>query len=361
MRQAEFFRDRPPRRIEIDANDLVGAGDARALDDVEPDAAEPEYRDIGARPHFRGVDDGADAGGDAAADVANFIERRVLAHFGERDFRQHGEIGEGRAAHVVEHRVAVAPEARRAVRHHALALRGADGGAQVRAARETGFALPAFRRVKRDDVIAGLQRGDAGADLAHDAGAFVAEDGREDAFRVGARQRVGVGVADAGRHDLDQHLAGLRALDVDDLDGERLARLPGNGCADLHGYFAPEDSNPLFRSSPRKRGPSTKANCAWFVTLDSRLRGNERKKVTAARPLLSISVRRRRSRAPGAMNFHNARKTSCTPWPEAEDSTSGVFLHAFLSFAVCALIASGVSASAFDSATISGLSVSPWP
>ena len=76
--------------------------------------------------------------------------------------------------------------------------------------------------------------GDARADLAHDAGALVAEDGREDALRVGARQREGVGVADAGRHDLDQHLAGLRAFDVDGLDGEGLAGFPGDRGAGFH-------------------------------------------------------------------------------------------------------------------------------
>ena len=55
--------------------------------------------------------------------------------------------------------------------------------------------------------------------------------------------------------------------------------------------------------------------------------------------------------------MRNARKASCTPCPERRDSTSGVFLQAFFSLALCVLIASGVSASAFDSATISGLSV----
>jgi hypothetical protein len=70
-----------------------------------------------------------------------------------------------------------------------------------------------------------------GADLAHDARALMAEDRRELAFGIEARERVGVGVADAGRHDLDQHFAGLRPADLDGLDGERLVRLPGNGCA----------------------------------------------------------------------------------------------------------------------------------
>jgi hypothetical protein len=84
-------------------------------------------------------------------------------------------------------------------------------------------------------VVAGLQRGHAGADLAHDAGALVAEDRGKQALRVRARQCVGVGVADAGRLDLDHDLAGLRALDVDRLDGERLAGLPGHRSAGFHG------------------------------------------------------------------------------------------------------------------------------
>ena len=62
----------------------------RALDDVEPDAAEAEDHDIRARPDLGGIDHRADAGGDAAADVADLVERRVLADLGERDLRQHG-------------------------------------------------------------------------------------------------------------------------------------------------------------------------------------------------------------------------------------------------------------------------------
>ena len=51
-----------------------------------------------------------------------------------------------------------------------------------------------------------------GPDVDDDAGALVPEDRREQTLRVGARQRELVGVADAGGLDLDQHLAGLRAL-----------------------------------------------------------------------------------------------------------------------------------------------------
>ena len=75
---------------------------------LRPMPPRPNTDDIGAGPDLRRVDHRADAGGDAAADVADLVERRVLAHLGERDLRQHREIGEGRAAHVVEHGVAVA-------------------------------------------------------------------------------------------------------------------------------------------------------------------------------------------------------------------------------------------------------------
>src|SRR5262249_37817556 len=131
---------------------------------------------------------------------------------------------ERRAAHVVVQRLAVEREARGAVGHHALALGGADRGAEVGLARQAGRALAAFGRVERDNVIALLHRGDAGPDIDHDAGALVAEDRREQALRVLARARVLVGVADAGRLDLDQHLAGLGAVELDRCHLERLAR-----------------------------------------------------------------------------------------------------------------------------------------
>src|SRR5690606_27821213 len=122
-----------------------------------------------------------------------------------------------------------------AVRHEPLALGGADGGAQVGLAAEAGLALPALRRVERDDVVAGRHAGDAGADLEDHAGALVAEDDREQALRVGAGAGEVVGVADAGRLDLAQHLAGARSLEVDLLDLEWLSGLEGDGGAGLHG------------------------------------------------------------------------------------------------------------------------------
>jgi hypothetical protein len=78
-----------------------------------------------------GIEDGANPGGDAATDIADLVERSVLANLGNRDLRQHREIRECGCAHVMVQLLALEREARRAIRHHALTLRGADGGAQI--------------------------------------------------------------------------------------------------------------------------------------------------------------------------------------------------------------------------------------
>jgi hypothetical protein len=75
-------------------------------------------------------------------------------------------------------------------------------------------------------VVARLEAGHAGPDFEHDAGAFVPEDRGEQPLGVSARQRERVGVADAGRPDLDQHLSpafGAFEIELDDLEGLFLA------------------------------------------------------------------------------------------------------------------------------------------
>ena len=84
-------------------------------------------------------------------------------------------------------------------------------------------------------MVAGNDAGDARADLAHDARALMAQHAREDALAVEPVERIGVGVADARRHDLDQHLARLRAFEVEFDDFERLLRFERDGGAGLHG------------------------------------------------------------------------------------------------------------------------------
>ena len=82
-----------------------------------------------------------------------------------------------------------------AVRHQALALRGAHGLTEVRLGVEAIFAFPALGGVERDDMIVRLHAGDARTHFAHDTGAFMAQHGREQSFRIVTGQREGVSVA----------------------------------------------------------------------------------------------------------------------------------------------------------------------
>src|SRR5690606_36506680 len=114
---AEFFGKLLTLRVDVDADDHVRANQARTLDHVETDAAQAEYDDVRTGLDLRSADDGANARGHTAADVADLIEGGVLADFRDRNLRQHGEVREGRATHVVVDDVLTDREAARAVWH----------------------------------------------------------------------------------------------------------------------------------------------------------------------------------------------------------------------------------------------------
>ncbi len=235
VRHPELARHLLAGGVDVHADDLVRAHHLRALDHVQADAAQTEHHHVRAGLHLGREQHRADAGGHAATDVTNLVEGRVLADLGQRDLRRHRVVAEGAGAHVVEDRLAVDAEAAGGIGHQALALRAADQLAQVGLAREAELALAALGGVERDHVVALLERGDARAHVHHHARAFMAQDGREDAFRIGAREGVVIGVADACGLDFHQHLAELRALEVHGLDGQGFAGFPGNGCFGLHG------------------------------------------------------------------------------------------------------------------------------
>ena len=130
--------------------------------------------------------------------------------------------------------LALVAETRGAVRHQALALGGSDRGAEIGLLAEAAFALPAFRRVERDHVIARFDRGDAGADLAHDASAFMAQDRRKNSLAVESVQRIGVSVADSCRLDLDEDLTRLWTFQIEFDDFERLFGFKSNRGARFH-------------------------------------------------------------------------------------------------------------------------------
>ena len=74
-----------------------------------------------------------------------------------------------------------------------------------------------------------------GADVDHDARPFVAEDRGKEPLGIGARAGELVGVADAGRLDLDEHLACARPFELDLLDDEGLSGFVGHGGTGFHG------------------------------------------------------------------------------------------------------------------------------
>src|SRR5205814_1707447 len=136
-------------------------------------------------------------------------------NFGDGNFRQYGEIGKRRRAHVMVDFLAIEGEARSAVGHDPGALGGADLLAEIGLARETIFALAAFGGVERDDVVALFQRRYAGAGLDDDAGALMPENRRKKPFGIGARSGEFVGMANTCRLEFDQDLAGLGAVKPD--------------------------------------------------------------------------------------------------------------------------------------------------
>src|SRR5260370_26385464 len=71
MGHSEAFAPRLAIRIDVDADDHVGAGKPQPLDDIEADAAETEHDAIGSGLDLGGSADRPDAGGAPSTDLAN--------------------------------------------------------------------------------------------------------------------------------------------------------------------------------------------------------------------------------------------------------------------------------------------------
>ena len=238
--------------IDVHADDHVGPDHLQPLDDVQPDAAQAEDHAIGTRLHLRRIDHRPHPRGHATADVAGTGKRRVLANLRQGDLGQDGEIREGGTAHIVGDRLALVAEARTAVGHQPLALGGPDGGAQIGLAAQAAFALPTLGRVQRDHMVPDGHRGHPRPDLDHHPRALMAEDARKNPLRVQTVQRIGVGVADAGGLDLDQHLPGPRPLQIDLDNLQRTFGLKGDGGAGFHGRGSLVWGRLSNRSAPRQ-------------------------------------------------------------------------------------------------------------
>src|SRR5450759_3769093 len=234
MRHAEAVAPFFLGTIEVNSDDFVGAHHPRALDDVEPDTAKPEHDHVCARRDLGGVHHRADTRRHTAAAIATLIERRVLANLRDGNLWQHSEVRESRAAHVVEDRLAFMAEPRRALGHQALALGRADCGAQVGLAAEAALTLAAFGGVERYHMVTGLHRGDALSHLPDDTGTFVAEDRGENSLAIESVKRIGVGVANSRRLDLDKDFTSFGTIQIELDDFKRLLCLKRDSGACLH-------------------------------------------------------------------------------------------------------------------------------
>ena len=72
--------------VQVDPDDLISTRKAQTLDHVQPDPAEAKHNGAAANLDLGGVDHRANACGDPTTDIANFIKRRVLAHFCQCNF-----------------------------------------------------------------------------------------------------------------------------------------------------------------------------------------------------------------------------------------------------------------------------------
>lgn len=220
--------------VGVDGDDATGLGQLGTLNHRQANAAQAKHRHAVAFLHFGSVFDRAQPGGHAAAQQADLLGVGIGVDFGQRNGSDYGVFAEGAAAHVVKNWLALVRKARGAIGHQAFALRGAHGDAQVGFARLAEQALAAFGGVERNHMVTRLHAGHAFAHFDDDARAFVAQHGGEDAFGVVTAQREGVGVADAGVGNFDQHFARLRRRDVDFDDLQGFSGFEGDGGFGFH-------------------------------------------------------------------------------------------------------------------------------
>src|SRR5204863_1419460 len=134
-------------------DDALGAGDARALDHREADAAATEHGDARARLHPGGVEHRADAGGDAAADERRALERNLGIDLDQVLGGDGGVLRHGAAAGKdAERRAAAVVHARRALERRGKRLALLE--AQHRSPGDAEAALAAHIDEGKDDVVA---------------------------------------------------------------------------------------------------------------------------------------------------------------------------------------------------------------
>ena len=205
-----------PREVElvvaeIDGDDAAGTGDLGAGEDVDANTADAEHRHGVALLDLRGAEDGTDAGDRRAAHDRGVLDRDVVGQ------RQH---------HLLVGKDVLGP--------------GVDAGSFVIATAEAEASHGDLGILGRDvagdpgdhDAVALADVGDGAAGGDHHPGGFMAEEERTG--ERGVVHLVELGMADARREELDEHLFGARIGQLDLLDRELLSVLNIDGGAGLH-------------------------------------------------------------------------------------------------------------------------------
>lgn len=176
--------------VEVNGNDPGCLGVHSALKDGQAHTANAKDGDSASFFDLCRLCRRAVARGNATSEQACLLLGRALIDGDERVLRHDSVLAERRGAHEVEELLALAREALRLVWHHASTRVGADGLAEIRLARLAELALLALGRVEQNHALALLELGHALTDRLDDAGALMAKDGWESAFRVIATQGV---------------------------------------------------------------------------------------------------------------------------------------------------------------------------
>ena len=151
----------------------------------------------------------------------------------------------------MENLFAIFAEPRSSVRHEAFALCCADRLAKVGQARLTEFACPALGRIERNNVVAGNKGGDTLANLHHDPGTLMSQDGRKNTLRVRAGQGVGVGVTNPAGRNLDQDLTWFWSIKIDFFNFQGAFGFPCNGGYRFHVVFPLAGAKACLASDPK--------------------------------------------------------------------------------------------------------------
>ena len=240
MRRAEFARGGELRRLDVDGDDRNAAGEPRALDRIQPDAAAADHDNARAGFDVRGVDDRADAGHHAAGDQRGDVERDVPGD-GRRPGRRRRRTCSAKAPVRIRGRAAC-----RRSRGAGLPVEREHLFAEHRRAVGAGGAEAAVADQGGDDRVARLEPSDSGSDRRDDARCLVAVD-RGQVAAPGAIDIQNVAVADPAGRRLDQDFAGPRRGDLDRFDRQRRPEGPADCGSGFHGTFHNSAATPAGR------------------------------------------------------------------------------------------------------------------